>query len=356
MMCSFRHMSTPSPEPAAQTKAVQPLPAGALSRIRTSRKHDLGHVDLHSLLIEVWERLERGETPTETGGMTSLGDAVSERLAECVDVHDNRFSRRRFRDLFGAFHRFLAEPRPPIAGATYLDLGCGSVNPLGMSLLMCMLGATRAIGVDLDIVQDIPRAARGLARLAEAMLQNPDQIVVGYPITRDQIARNLQGINLDALRAGDPTGIGTRLSMLRESASKLSLADGSIDVVMSNSFLEHVDDVDSIVAEMARVMVTGGFGIHNIDGSDHQSYVDQSLHPLDCLRQPGTGMLHGTNRIRPLQYPAIFERHGFIVQQTRTLKTVPLTPAQIAGFAAPWSTMPREMLETAVGMIVTRKK
>ncbi len=348
-------MTTSGPDPLAGSTAT-PAPAGALARIRAVHGHNLDHVDLHALLIEVWNRLDRGEAPTATPEVTLLGDAVCERLAATLEVHENRFSRRRFCDLFGAFYRYLAEPRPHIEGATFLDLGCGSVNPLGMSLLMCMLGAARGIGVDLDGVQDAPRAARGMARLADAMLQDPTQIVADYPITRDQIARNLRGIDVESLRKGEPQGVGPRLTLLNESAARLPLDAGSVDVMISNSFLEHIEDIDSILAEVGRVTAKGGFGIHGIDGVDHRFYIDKSRHLLDFLREPGRGRSGNSNRIRPLEYPAIFDRHGFSVQQVIPLRTVPLTSEEIAGFAEPWSTMPREMLEVATATVVTRKR
>jgi len=323
--------------------------------MRLKHGHHLDHVDLHALLIEVWNRLAKGESVTASPDMLWLADAIWERLADDLNVHLNRFSRQYFQDLFGLYHRWVVEPRPPIAGATYLDLGCGSVNSLGVSMLMCMLGAKRCIGVDLDVVQDVPRAARGLARLVDAMLQDPTQIVGPHPITRDQIIDNLHGIDVAKLRKGDLSGTGSRLSVRNESATNLSLEDGSIDVVLSNSFFEHIEEVDSVLAEVARVTVKGGFGIHGIDGVDHRWYANNALHRLDFLRNPGPGMLYGCNRIRPLEYPAYFQRHGFAVQQIAPLLKLSLTPQEIAEFAPPWSTMTSEVLEMAGAIFVTRK-
>lgn len=347
-------MSHATPQPQPQDSRV--APAGSLSRVQSQHGFDLAHVDLHALMVELHNRLQNGADPAASAAMISLGDLLQERLAQAVEVHENRFGSKRFHDLFWVFHRHLAEPRPPIAGSTVLDLGCGSANPLGMSMLMILLGAKRTIAVDLDPVQDAPRAARALARLAEAMLQDPVRIVADYPITRDQIAANLHGIDLAALRAGDSAGVGDRMIYRNESAGELSTGDGSCDLVMSNSFLEHIEDLDGVLAEIARVTSKGGYGVHSIDGVDHHSYGDPAVHPLAFLRQAEPGMVHGSNRVRPLEFPALFERHGFAVQQVHERSWVRVDPALVASFAPQWSGMSKQMLEATTVTVVTRKR
>lgn len=219
-----------------------------------------------------------------------------------------------------------------------------------------MLGIKEGIAIDLDPIADAPRAWRGLARAADWLLQTPWQIVGRYPITRDAILHNLREIDVTRLRAGDVTGLGTSLSYRNESADALSLAEASVDVVLSTSFLEHVTDMHRVLAEMARVTKPGGFGVHSIDGNDHWSYGHPDIHPLDFLRQPSGSMVHDSNRLRLLEFPALFARHGFICQQCIPHQTIRITPALRASFAEPWRSMPTAILEVQTGVLVVRKE
>ena len=171
----------------------------------------------------------------------------------------------------------------------------------------------------------------------------------------DEIERNLEGINLAMLRAGDAAGVGSRLMLYQTAAQELPFEDGSIDVVNSNSFLEHVEDLDGVLQELARVTSPGAFCIHGIDGSDHQHYVDSSIDRLHNLTVPGPGMHRNSNRIRPLQYPELFEKHGFRVQQIKPLRKMEVSDERIASFAEPYRSMPREVLEVVVATFVTRR-
>jgi SAM-dependent methyltransferase len=328
---------------------------GQLARIQQQHGHDLRHVDMHSLLIELWNRLQRGDAVATTSEMISVGDAVCEDLTAKLDIHNNRFARVRFFDLFGMFQHDLPHPRPPIAGASYLDLGCGSINPFGWGLLMCMLGATSCACLDLEDIQDPARAARGLARMVDIVLRNPSGVVRDYPITRAQIDRNLEGIDVEGLRRGDLSAAGPRLPYLKESAAKTSLADASVHVATSNSFLEHLDDVDAVFAELARITAKGGFGVHAVDGIDHWSYGDPARGPHDFLWDPTPGMVHGSNRIRPLEFPALFERHGFSVQAVIPRQTIPMTDSMRKKLLPRWASMSREMLETTQITLVVRR-
>jgi ubiquinone/menaquinone biosynthesis C-methylase UbiE len=135
----------------------------------------------------------------------------------------------------------------------------------------------------------------------------------------------------------------------------VSVEDQSVDVVLSNSFLEHVEDIDGVIAEMARVTRPGGFGVHSIDGNDHRIYGDGGIHSLDFLRQEAGGMVHGSNRIRPLEFPALFARRGFTFQQLIPRQTLRVTSALRASLAEPWRDMPKAMLRVKTGILVVRK-
>jgi SAM-dependent methyltransferase len=315
----------------------------------------LAAYDPVALCNEILHRLTTSASSPAPPELHELGTEVVTALEQVLEVPENRFSRHRLWAMFNTFHRRLRAPKPPVKGATYLELGCGSINPLGVMFLFKMLGARQAIAIDPDPVENASRARQGLAQAADRLLESSGQIVGRYPITRDEILQNLRGIDLERLRAGDAAELEPSLVYRNESAYAVSVEDQSVDVVLSNSFLEHVEDIDGVIAEMARVTRPGGFGVHSIDGNDHRIYGDGGIHSLDFLRQEAGGMVHGSNRIRPLEFPALFARRGFTFQQLIPRQTLRVTSALRASLAEPWRDMPKAMLRVKTGILVVRK-
>jgi hypothetical protein len=62
----------------------------------------------------------------------------------------------------------------------------------------------------------------------------------------------------------------------------LGLADGSVDVVVSNAALEHVRDIAAVARELARVSRPGAWQFHQIDLRDHRDFT----RPLEHLLMP----------------------------------------------------------------------
>lgn len=85
--------------------------------------------DLAALCNEILVRLATHEPRPAT--LSARGMAVARVLDQALEVPENRFSRRYLWARFNNFHHRLQEPKPPITGATYLELGCGSMHPLG---------------------------------------------------------------------------------------------------------------------------------------------------------------------------------------------------------------------------------
>jgi SAM-dependent methyltransferase len=323
---------------------LPPRPAGAAD------------VPLADLCSELLARIEDGQFIANDASIM-CGCHIQNALQRALDVHNNRASRKLYQDLFEAFivHTRVAQPR--IEGATVVDLGCGANNPFGFLFLFLMLGAQRGVAIDLDPIQGIYAAIKTLADCAAMMLVDPKQLVSDYPITREQVLRNIASFDLAKLNAGDPSGIDVhRLSYRREPMNGLSLEDGEADIVMSNAVLEHISPVGDAIAEMARVTRKGGIGIHTIDASDHRRYTNPACHSLEFLTvADGSEFVHGSNRIRPIEFRPLFERHGFEIILFTPFETVGIDTPMRERFVEPFRSMSAEALEVTIGNLVVRR-
>lgn len=69
-------------------------------------------------------------------------------------------------------------------------------------------------------------------------------------------------------------------------ATRTGLADGEIDVVFSNSVLEHVPPavIAAMYRESLRILRPGGSMFHSVNCGDHYAYVDRRVNQLNYLR------------------------------------------------------------------------
>ncbi len=240
--------------------------------------------------------------------------------------------------------------------ATCLDFGCGGLNPAGGLLAMLLAGAKRGIAVDLDDVQSPPCAARSLYAVFAAALSQTSRPRI--PATADQIFKRVDSFDWDKLAYGDIEGVDwSRLTYIQQTLSDAAIADASIDVLVSNSVFEHLPDPESIIAEMARVVRPGGLCVHSIDGVDHRSYRNKKLHVLEFLGDDSQDeLIHGCNRIRPLSFQPMFEKHGFEVRGILSGPRVPLTTEIVQGFAPQFRELPHEHLEVSHARFYLRRR
>src|SRR3546814_1107166 len=62
-------------------------------------------------------------------------------------------------------------------------------------------------------------------------------------------------------------------------AASTALGDGEVDVVFSNSVLEHVPEaaIDTMYREAVRILAPGGIMFHPVHRGDHYAYVDRRI-------------------------------------------------------------------------------
>jgi SAM-dependent methyltransferase len=101
-------------------------------------------------------------------------------------------------------------------------------------------------------------------------------------------------------------------------AAASGLPDSSVDVVFSNSVLEHVpnDAILRIMRETRRILRKGGLAIHSANCGDHYAYFDRSITPVNYLTYPerqwskwNNSLLY-QNRLRPSDFIDLAEQSG----------------------------------------------
>lgn len=148
------------------------------------------------------------------------------------------------------------------------------------------------------------------------------------PLIAQASGRALRDVtsNYDALR-----GTSTLAALLRQArihyhspadASATGLPDGSIDVVFSNSVLEHVrrESLAQIFRESRRVLRSGGVSIHAVNCADHYAYFDRKITFINYLAYSErqwrlwNNEFQYVNRLRPRDFVEVAVKAGFDVR------------------------------------------
>ncbi len=325
----------------------------------------LSEVSTEALCGELIARLSSKQV---TSGVAWDLKPFIDTAAAFLDRPTNRLSPRRIGRDFRGMCKALGDSDYSLSGKTVLDLGCGSWNPGGLSMLHIMLGATRAYAVDTSRPEHEPRAARALADLIAAMLLHPTSVVGGYAISRLEVLQNLRSFGVARLAQGDVAGIdGEKLCWRCADAADLPIRDGEVDLAVSHAFLEHVLEPDSVVGELSRVTSAGGFGVHLVDATDHRRYQDKDVHPLDYLSHeasnaagdvtdlPGKLCRVRQNRVRPREWIAKFESGGFTVIKYEPKEVINIDDQFRKKFVSPYRNMSSSNLGEIIARITVRK-
>jgi SAM-dependent methyltransferase len=330
--------------------------AGSLQTFAAPRtRAKLADLTLVEVTAELVARLQGGETFVRDQDIVLAGQ-LEDLLAGTLDIHLNRFSRRRCYDVIRPVLDVV--PMAQVRDATIVDLGSGSLNPFVFGFLFLLFGARRAYAIDLEPPQDLPRAVRALAAAASWMLTDPTRIAGHHAVDRDAVWRRLEGFDLARLAAGDPAGIDDqRLVDRRESIYDLSLADGEADIVSTVSLLEHLDRVDDALDVLRRVTRPGGVGHHIVDFIDHRLYGGEVDRPLAFLTIDSPDpLVHDCNRLRCAQMRGLFEAHGFTVDRVEPSRTDPVTAEERRQFVEPFRSMPLDDLGITCARFVVRRR
>jgi SAM-dependent methyltransferase len=226
-----------------------------------------------------------------------------------------------------------------VAGSRFLEIGTGWYPTFPFCLFLG--GAKSVITVDLHrhlkrelTIRMTDALARFLRVIAEATGRSEGEL---DGLQRELAVAVRRGASID-----EATG-GTVKYWAPCDASAVALPAASVDVVFSNSVLEHVPPatIDRCLAEARRILVAGGVVFHSVNCGDHYAYVDRNIHQLNYLqfsearwRKWNNTFLY-QNRLRAVDFVDMARAAGFTIEidtsrphpmRLRQLETIRVDP------------------------------
>lgn len=130
------------------------------------------------------------------------------------------------------------------------------------------------------------------------------RVILQDPYAPERTARNQAlptALQARWLRGGHPDP--ERIELVHEPlAAYAARHPGAADLVVSNSVLEHVADVDGLVAACARLTAVGGLNLHQVDLRDH--FFKYPFEMLCWSQQTWSRWLDASNHLNRLRLPA----------------------------------------------------
>lgn len=206
----------------------------------------------------------------------------------------------------------------PIAGTRFLEIGTGWYPTFPFCLFL--VGAQRVFTVDLNRYLK-PELT---LRMAESLAQFVP-VLAGATERAERAVADRHGALVAALRGGatveDATG-GVVAYRAPSDAAATALPAGSLDVVFSNSVLEHVPGpvIELCFVEARRILRPGGVVFHSVNCGDHYAYSDRKIHQLNYLQFSDADWERWNNdflyqnRLRSIDLVAMARAAGFAIE------------------------------------------
>ena len=205
-----------------------------------------------------------------------------------------------------------------LRGATLLEMGTGWYPTFPFCLYLA--GAARVYSVDLN---------RHLK--PEMTIALADRLAAHVPLIAKESGRTDAEVDLaqlalvEALRGGalvEQATQGVVAYKAPADAAKTGLPDASVDVVFSNSVLEHVPGfvIEDCFTEARRILKPGGIIFHSVNCGDHYAYVDKAIDQLHYLQFSETQWKKWNNnflyqnRLRAVDFTDMAKRAGFLIE------------------------------------------
>ncbi len=205
-----------------------------------------------------------------------------------------------------------------VKGGTLLEMGTGWYPTFPLCLYLA--GAERVYTVDLN------RHLRPemTVALAHRLASHVPVIATASGRPEAEVAARQSAVAA-ALRGGasiaDATG-GAIEYRAPADATRTELPASSLDIVFSNSVLEHVPGavIEACFREAMRILRPGAVVFHSVNCGDHYAYVDPSIHQLHYLQYSEAAWAKWNNaflyqnRLRAVDLTAMAKREGFTIE------------------------------------------
>ncbi|HUJ62235.1 MAG TPA: class I SAM-dependent methyltransferase [Kofleriaceae bacterium] len=221
----------------------------------------------------------------------------------------------------------------PPRGATLLEIGTGWYPTFPLCLYLAgaarvhTLDLTRHLKTDMTaqladrLESHVPLIARESGRDPDAVAA--EQAELAAALARGEPLERATGGVIDYRAPAD--------------AARTGLPAASVDVVFSNSVLEHVPGpvIEACFAEAMRILRPGGIVFHSVNCGDHYAYADRSIDQLHYLQFSDTAWRKWNNeflyqnRLRAADFTRMAVRAGFAIE-VDTSRASPERLAQLA--------------------------
>lgn len=205
--------------------------------------------------------------------------------------------------------KLLAECEIDVRDATILEIGTGWFPTLPVCFWLA--------GVRNCITYDLRRHLRPelTGRMIYVLEPYLDAIANAADIAPTSVRQRYAEIGKDTLRSCGIT------YMAPGDASRTGLPDGSVDIVFSNSVLEHVtrEALAAIMSETRRILRPSGVAAHCVACNDHYAHFDRRISYVNYLRFPEkkwrrwNNALHYQNRLRARDFLKLAQDSGLCV-------------------------------------------
>lgn len=196
---------------------------------------------------------------------------------------------------------------------TFVDLGCGAHEPLGLATYFYLNGFDEAYGSDFLPVSDASYAALSMYDILSHMNMFPERYLMEGS-DPELFQKRIREFDLDALSQGDwEKGLGHMAGKVEFKSCDIveaGIPSNSVSFLISYAVFEHVMDVDGVTKHIFDIMEPGALGFHYIDLADHRAYRhDGEFNEFSFLTEEKCAA--NLNRLRVSEQVAAFEAAGF---------------------------------------------
>jgi hypothetical protein len=216
------------------------------------------------------------------------------------------------------FASHMAELGRPIQDLEYLEVGTGWYPTLPVCYFLAGARRVRTFDIHRQLREDwtrrmFLRLKHHLPAIAESAAIPLSQVESRYASLAGaaNLEQLLRKARIDYNAPGD--------------AAETGLPESSVDVVFSNSVMEHVPPaaIGCILDESRRVLRPGGLSMHSANCGDHYAYFDRRITAINYLTYSSerwhfwdSSLLY-QNRLRPRDFVGLAERSGLKVEMVK---------------------------------------